>query len=130
MSKKESYIETWFKIIISEEFPEINDELLEKYSNIKEKIFFENQNASKELMMHLESQIVPAIAMYQTLILHMEEEKLYNLIHEIVHTHAIEKRKSFEKILKIPFMYSFYQQFLEKLPINLLMKMQDSRKKI
>ena len=74
MSKKESYIETWFKIIISEEFPEINDELLEKYSNIKEKIFFENQNASKELMMHLESQIVPAIAMYQTLILHMEEE--------------------------------------------------------
>ena len=29
MSKKESYIETWFKIIISEEFPEINDELLE-----------------------------------------------------------------------------------------------------
>lgn len=55
MSKKESYIETWFKIIISEEFPEINDELLEKYSNIKEKIFFENQNASKELMMHLES---------------------------------------------------------------------------
>lgn len=97
MSKKESYIETWFKIIISEEFPEINDELLEKYSNIKEKIFSENQNASKELMMHLESQIVPAIAMYQTLISHMEEEKLYNLIHEIVHTHAIEKRKSFEK---------------------------------
>ena len=43
MSKKESYIETWFKIIISEEFPEINDELLEKYSNIKEKIFSENQ---------------------------------------------------------------------------------------
>lgn len=114
MSKKESYIETWFKIIVSEEFPEINDELLEKYSNIKEKIFFENQNASKELMMHLESKIVPAIAMYQTLISHMEEEKLYNLIHEIVHTHAIEKRKSFEKILKIPFMYSLVPTIFRK----------------
>ena len=67
MSKKESYIETWFKIIISEEFPEINDELLEKYSNIKEKIFSENQNASKELMMHLESQIVPAITITKAL---------------------------------------------------------------
>lgn len=40
MSKKESYIETWFKIIISEEFPEINDELLEKYSNNKKKKYF------------------------------------------------------------------------------------------
>lgn len=47
MSKKESYIETWFKIIISEEFPEINDELLEKYSNIKEKIFFENSKCNQ-----------------------------------------------------------------------------------
>ena len=64
--------------------------------------------------MHLESQIVPAIAMYQTLISHMEEEKLYNLIHEIVHTHAIEKRKSFEKILKIPFMYSLVPTIFRK----------------
>lgn len=65
----------------------------------------ENAGASKEKMFHLEVQILPGIAAYETLQTIMPKEEAVQIIHDIIEQHSREIRKTLDKLMLIPGLY-------------------------
>lgn len=65
----------------------------------------ENAGASKEKQQHLESQILPGIAAYETLQTVMPKEQALQTVHGYVEEHAWKLRKIFLGLIRIPGVY-------------------------
>lgn len=102
---KRSYIEESFDEMAREASADRADALVRKMQERLSVLRRENADASKERMRHLESQILPSIAAYETLQDVMPKEEAFLAIHTCVESNAWKKRKGFERLMRIPGMY-------------------------
>lgn len=65
----------------------------------------EHAGASKERLRHLESQIIPSIAIYETLQTVMPKDEALNAVHGYVEERAYRLKKTFLRLMRIPGLY-------------------------
>ena len=65
----------------------------------------ENADASKEKQCHLEGQILPGIAAYETLQTVLPKEQALQTVHGYVEQHAQNFRRTLTKLLRLPGLY-------------------------
>ncbi len=114
-----NYIIAAFNKTVARDYPAQADALclaLEQWLN---QLRAENAGASKEKQQHLESQILPGIAAYETLQTVMPKEQALQTVHGYVEEHAWKLRKIFLVLMRIP---GFYRQ-VPKIFANELPKM-------
>ena len=91
---KENYIIAAFRKTVAQRFPEqgveLNRLLNEKLSRLRSM----HLNASKEKQFHLESQILPGIAAYETLQTIMPKDEALQTVYGYVAKHAQTMRKT------------------------------------
>lgn len=102
---KENYVLASFEKTVTERFPQQAAELERALKARLAELWAENADASKERKRHLERQILPGIAAYETLQAVMAKEEAYQLIHGYVEAHAREIRRSIERMLRLPGLY-------------------------
>ncbi len=100
-----SYLTKNFKKTISKQFPEKSASLSNAFSERLTALFIENDNASKEKRRHLEKQILPGIAIYETLQTVMPKEEALKTVHGYVEQHARGMKKIFLILMNIPGLY-------------------------
>lgn len=102
---KKSYLIKSFEKTLSECFPEKADGLFTALSERLIALRRENAGASKELLLHLERQILPGIAIYETLQKAMDKGEALKTVHGYVEEHAQSSRKLFLFLMHIPGLY-------------------------
>lgn len=102
---KTSYLEKDFKKTISQRFPTKSALLYGKYSARLSELREENAGAAKEKQRHLESQILPGIAIYETLMNVMTQDEAFETVHGYVEQHALRDKKLFLALMHIPGLY-------------------------
>ena len=102
---KTSYLTKDFKRTVSHLFPEkserLNAELFKRLNALRK----ENAGASKEKQRHLESQILPGIATYETLKSVMPKDEALKTVHGYVEKRARKMRKLLLALMHIPGLY-------------------------
>lgn len=102
---KKSYLIKSFKKTVSKNFSaksaSLNAAFLKRLTELRS----ENKNASKEKLRHLESQILPGIAIYETLQTVMPKDEALKTVHSYVEQHAHTMKKIFLALMHIPGLY-------------------------
>lgn len=102
---KDSYIAVDFRATVDKRFKSRADELNAAFDSRLEQLRAENADASPEKMKHLESQIMPGIAAYETLQLVMPKQEALNAVHGYVEKRAWKIRGMIDRIMRIPGLY-------------------------
>ena len=92
---KESYLTKAFRKTAHEGFPEQETVLNSVFEKRLGELRSEHAGASKERLRHLESQILPGIAAYETLQTVMPREKALQTVHGYVEERAYRLKKPF-----------------------------------
>lgn len=102
---KSNYIITGFQRTVQERFPaqrkDLNEACLRRLAQLR----VENADATKERKRHLERQILPGIAAYETLGTVMSKEEAFRTIHGYVEARALAGRKMLTALLCLPGLY-------------------------
>ena len=102
---KRNYIIAAFRETVAQQFPEqsveLNRLLDEKLSRLRSM----HLNASKEKQFHLESQILPGIAAYETLQTVMPKDEALQTVHGYVEKRAWRLKGILLKLMRIPGFY-------------------------
>lgn len=101
---KKSYITKEFEKTING-YKEQKEELNRLFQGKLNELRKENQNASKEKRIHLENQIMPAIAAYESLQCVMSKQEAFYIIHSYVERRAVRSKKIFKLLMRIPNLY-------------------------
>lgn len=112
---KENYILAAFRETAAQRFPEQRAELNEKLAARMAALRAEHAGAPKQVQFHLESQILPGIAAYETLQTVMPKDEALRTVHGYVEAHAQKMRKSILKLLRIPGLYRLPPVLFSKL---------------
>lgn len=99
---KESYIITEFRETIRSRFPERAQALTDAFNRRLDHLRAENAGESKEKLRHLESQIMPGVAAYETLQSVMPKEKAFKTVHGYVEKKAWRIRRAILKLMRLP----------------------------
>lgn len=102
---KKSYLITAFERTAAERFPAQAQALNETMAARLDALRRENAGASKEKQRHLESQILPGIAIYETLQTLMPKDEALQTVHGYVETRAWKLKKIFCGLMRIPGLY-------------------------
>ncbi len=102
---KQNYLIVGFEKTISERFPAQASELRHKMEQRLAELRADYTGASKEEQKHLEGQILPGIAIYETLQTVLPKEEAFQLVHDYVEARAWRIRAVFLKIMRIPGLY-------------------------
>ena len=102
---KESYLTKAFRKTAHEGFPEQETVLNSVFEKRLGELRSEHAGASKERLRHLESQILPGIAAYETLQTVMPKEKALQTVHGYVEERAYRLKKTFLRLMRIPGLY-------------------------
>ena len=102
---KPSYITVNFQQIAAQRFPAQADTLNAAFAARLQELRAENAGASKEKQRHLENQILPGIAAYETLQTVMPKEEALQTGHGYVEQQAWRMKKAFLKLMRIPGLY-------------------------
>lgn len=102
---KSNYIINGFQQTVKERFPAQDIALNEACLSRLAKLCAENAGASKERKRHLEGQILPGIAAYETLKTVMMPEEAFRTVHGYVEAHALAARKRLVGLLRLPGVY-------------------------
>ena len=102
---KESYLTKAFRKTVRERFPEQEAMLNSAFEKRLGELCSEHAGASKERLRHLESQILPGIAAYETLQTVMSEEEALQTVHGYVEARAYRLKKAFLRLMRIPGLY-------------------------
>lgn len=102
---KESYLTKAFRKTAHEGFPEQKTVLNSVFEKRLGELRSEHAGASKERLRHLESQILPGIAAYETLQTVMPREKALQTVHGYVEERAYRLKKTFLRLMRIPGLY-------------------------
>lgn len=105
MPTKQSYIEVDFEQTVRERWPKRAVELDLAMRARLAQLLTQNADASKALKMHLTSQILPAIAAYETLQQAVPKAEALGIVHGYTHENALNSRALYEKALRVPGMY-------------------------
>lgn len=102
---KESYLTKAFRETARERFPEREAELNSAFEKRLGELRSEHAGASRQRMRHLESQIMPGIAAYETLQTVMPKEEALRTVHGYVEERAYRLKKIFLRLMRIPGLY-------------------------
>lgn len=102
---KESYLTKAFRKTAHERFPEREAELNSAFKKRLGELRSEHAGASRQRMRHLESQIMPGIAAYETLQTVMPKEEALRTVHGYVEERAYRLKKIFLRLMRIPGLY-------------------------
>lgn len=102
---KESYLYTAFRETTAQRFPAQADALNAAMDRRLAQLCQENAGATPEKQRHLESQILPGIAAYETLQTVMTKEEALTVIHSTVEKRAWRMHHMFLKLMRLPGMY-------------------------
>ena len=102
---KESYITSNFRETVSRRFPSQAAALNAAFGARMQDLRSENSGASDEKRFHLERQIMPGIAAYETLQTVMPKDEALQTIHGYVEERARKQKKVFLKLMRIPGLY-------------------------
>jgi len=102
---KESYLTKAFRKTVHKKFPEREAALDSAFEKRLGELRSEHAGASKEKMQHLESQIMPGIAIYETLQTVMPKDEALNTVHGYVEERAYRLKKIFLRLMHIPGLY-------------------------
>ena len=102
---KESYLIPAFRQTVRRQFPARQAELIAAMEARLQQLRQENADASPEKQRHLESQILPGIAIYETLQTVMPREQALQTVHAYVERRARKQKKRFLVLMKIPGLY-------------------------
>ena len=101
---KKSYLTTAFQKT-AREFPDKAETLNVTFDARLSQLRRENAGTSPEKQRHLESQILPGIAAYETLQMVMPKEQALQAVHSYVERRAWRLKKIFVRLLHIPGLY-------------------------
>ena len=102
---KESYLAKAFRKTAHERFPEWEAMLNSAFKKRLGELRSEHAGASRQRMRHLESQIMPGIAAYETLQTVMPKEEALRTVHGYVEERAYRLKKIFLRLMRIPGLY-------------------------
>lgn len=102
---KKSYITQNFQKTVAERFPAQSAALLAAYQKRLTELRAENADASPEKQRHLEGQILPGIAAYETLQTVMPKEEALETVHHYVELKAWRLRRAILKLMRLPGLY-------------------------
>ena len=102
---RKNYLIAAFEKTAAERFPAQSQALLRAMHQRIEVLREDNAGASKEKWEHLESQIMPGIAIYEVLQTVVSKEEALQLIHSYVNAHAQNYHTLFCRLLKLPGLY-------------------------
>lgn len=102
---KTSYLIKAFKKTVSQRFPANSASLNAEFCDRLTELRRENDGASKEKQRHLERQILPGIAIYETLQTVMSKDEALQTVHSYVEQHARSAKKVFLILMRIPGLY-------------------------
>ena len=102
---KPSYITVNFQETAVQRFPERAEELNAAFETRLQALRTENADATKEKQRHLENQILPGIAAYETLQTVVPKEEALQTVHGYVEQKAWRMKKAFHKLMRIPGLY-------------------------
>ena len=102
---KESYLTADFRETVMQRFGAQAASLNAAFAARLQQLRAENASASKEKQRHLERQILPGIAVYETLQLVMSKDEALQTVHYYVERHARQLKKIFCRLMRIPGLY-------------------------
>ena len=102
---KPSYLTVNFRQTVAQRFPVRADELNAAFEARLQALRAENAGASKEKQWHLEHQILPGIAAYETLQMAMPKEEALQTVHAYVEQKARREKEAYLKLMRIPGLY-------------------------
>lgn len=102
---KESYLTPDFRKTAAERFPAETERLNAAFDARLGALRAEYAGAGKEKLMHLERQIMPGIAAYETFQTVMDKDEALRTVHGYVEQRAQGEKKSFVRLLRIPGLY-------------------------
>ena len=102
---KESYLAKAFRKTAHERFSEREAVLNSAFEKRLGELRSEHAGASGQRMRHLESQIMPGIAAYETLQTVMPKEEALRTVHGYVEERAYRLKKTFLRLMRIPGLY-------------------------
>ena len=102
---KESYITKNFKKTAAARFPAQAEQLNAAFYARLQALRQDNAGATKEKQRHLENQILPGIAAYETLQTVMPKDEALETIHSYVEQKARLQKKLFLRLMRSPGLY-------------------------
>ena len=102
---KTSYLIKEFKKTVTQRFPEKSEHLITVFFERLATLRKENSGASKEKQRHLEGQILPGIAIYETLKTVVPKDEALQTVHGYTEQHARKMRKVLLALMHIPGLY-------------------------
>ena len=102
---KKNYIVSGLEKTVREMYPDKAQELITALEKRIAVIREENSGETKDKKFHLENQIMPGIAAYETLSAVMPKEKGLDIIHGYIEDNAHRLHKTFVRIVRIPLIY-------------------------
>ena len=102
---KESYLTKACRKTVRERFPEREAVLNFAFEKRLSELRSEHAGASKKRLRHLESQIIPGNAIYETLQTVMPKDEALNAVHGYVEERAYRLKKTFLRLMRIPGLY-------------------------
>ena len=102
---KTNYIIKGFQQTVQERFSAQSKALNEACMRRLAQLRMENTDAPKERKRHLEGQILPGIAVYETLKTVMTPEEAFRTVHGYVEAYALSARKMLVGLLRLPGLY-------------------------
>lgn len=112
---KQSYIEKGFIEVCKNRCPEQSEKLISDMNKRLAVLRKETENESKAMKFHLESQILPGIATYETLSAVMCKEQALAEIHRIVELHSLKMKKAVSKAARFAGMYERFPKIFLKI---------------
>ena len=102
---QKNYLIAAFEKTAEERFPAQAAQLLASMHHRIEALREDNAGASREKWEHLESQIMPGIAIYEVLQTVVSKEEALQILHSYVNAHARKYHTLFRRLLKLPGLY-------------------------
>ena len=102
---KKNYLIAAFENTLSQKFPSQAETLKAAFESRLNQLRSENAGASPELQRHLEGQILPGIAVYETLLTVLPKDEALSTVHGYVEQRAWRLKKAFLKLMRLPGLY-------------------------
>ena len=102
---KKNYLVAAFETTLSQKFPSQADTLKATFEARLNQLRSENASASPELQRHLEGQILPGIAVYETLQTVLPKGEALSTVHGYVEQRAWRLKQAFLKLMRLPGLY-------------------------
>lgn len=102
---KESYLTHDFRKTLRERFPAQEETLCRAFDARLAELRHENAAATPERLRHLENQIMPGIAAYETLQAVMSKDEALQTVHGYVEARAWKLKKIILKLMRLPGLY-------------------------